>query len=73
MKNRTITRKWKKLLLINLGIVLVVFFAFLSLGKHETVSVTAMAMNVRTGPGVDNDISAQVKRGGRTRRLKKRK
>lgn len=71
MKNRTITRQWKKLLLINLGIVLVVFFAFLSLGKHETVSVTAMAMNVRTGPGVDNDISAQVKRGDELVVLKK--
>lgn len=61
-KYLTIIKK-HHLILINIAIIAIVALAFMSFGKAKTITVSAIAMNVRNGPGIDNEISTQVQRG----------
>ena len=60
------TRKIKlPILILNLIIVGGVLGVFWLLGKQQkqTVTVAALAVNVRTGPGVEYEVSAQATQG----------
>lgn len=63
MKANYLKSNAQRLLLINLIIIALVAAAFFSINSNEFVTVKALAMNVRKGPGIDYDIMAQVKRG----------
>lgn len=58
---------------MNIAIVIVVMLAFMSFGKNKVITVSSIAMNVRTGPGIDNEISTQVQRGDKLVVLKEQK
>lgn len=63
MKKQAYQQHKKKLLIINLIIASIVILSFFSLNGKEFVTVKAMAMNVRVGPGVEHDVVTQVKKG----------
>ncbi|MGX6980017.1 N-acetylmuramoyl-L-alanine amidase [Vagococcus elongatus] len=63
MKKQDNHQRKKKLLVINLIIACIVVISFFSLNGKEFVTVKAMAMNVRIGPGVEHDVVTQVKKG----------
>lgn len=51
------------LLIINLAIVVSVIWALFSLGNTSSITVSALAVNVRTGPSIEYEVSAQAKQG----------
>lgn len=65
--------KKHQLIIINLAIIMIVVIAFLSFGKNKVITVSAIAMNVRTGPGIESEISTQVQRGDKLVVLKEEK
>lgn len=52
-----------KLLIIHLTIIAMILLAFVTYKPKDLVTIETLALNVRLGPGLDYDITSQVKKG----------
>lgn len=64
-KKQTIKKWWG----LHLALIIIIGIIYATLSLSKSVTVVATAMNVRTGPGVEYDIAAQVKKGQKLRVL----
>ncbi|WP_168177384.1 N-acetylmuramoyl-L-alanine amidase [Vagococcus zengguangii] len=63
MLKKLIKKPAIKLLIIHLSVIALVILAFVTYKPKDLVTIESLALNVRLGPGLDYDITSQVKKG----------
>lgn len=63
MKTNENKKLLKKFLVLNLFILAVICASFYTLKPKEILTIKSLAINVRSGPGLSNDIIKQIKKG----------
>ncbi|MGX6962347.1 N-acetylmuramoyl-L-alanine amidase [Vagococcus xieshaowenii] len=61
-----------KLLMIHLAMIAAILLAFVTYKPKDLVTIETLALNVRLGPGLDYDITSQVKKGDKVEVLEEK-